>query len=135
MGDRIAIGYPENGYESPLSIENQSGFFGNGTPRNEERRRTLYKGKDNETEEGAKSGPPPEENVKDNQQLSEGDGGDDGKLEKYGIRDRIGCYTWTWFTMTMATGGIANVLHSSKKYIAMPNALSDFYQFRTAQAG
>ncbi|KAI1402001.1 voltage-dependent anion channel-domain-containing protein [Hypoxylon fuscum] len=31
---------------------------------------------------------------------------------KIGIRDRICCHQWTWFTMTMATGGIANVLHS-----------------------
>ncbi|KAK3387134.1 voltage-dependent anion channel-domain-containing protein [Podospora didyma] len=31
---------------------------------------------------------------------------------KVGIRDRIACYRWTWFTMTMATGGVANVLYS-----------------------
>ncbi|GAO14277.1 hypothetical protein UVI_02000940 [Ustilaginoidea virens] len=28
------------------------------------------------------------------------------------LKDRIACYQWTYFTMTMATGGIANVLHS-----------------------
>ncbi|KAF1959870.1 C4-dicarboxylate transporter/malic acid transport protein, partial [Byssothecium circinans] len=29
-----------------------------------------------------------------------------------GWRERIRHFTWTWFTMTMATGGIANVLYS-----------------------
>ncbi|CEJ89712.1 hypothetical protein VHEMI05537 [[Torrubiella] hemipterigena] len=27
-----------------------------------------------------------------------------------GLRDRISCYEWTFFTMTMATGGIANIV-------------------------
>ncbi|KFH41611.1 Malic acid transport protein-like protein [Hapsidospora chrysogenum ATCC 11550] len=31
---------------------------------------------------------------------------------KIGIKDRIACYRWTYFTMTMATGGVANVLFS-----------------------
>ncbi|ROT43559.1 hypothetical protein SODALDRAFT_42114 [Sodiomyces alkalinus F11] len=30
---------------------------------------------------------------------------------KVSIRDRIACYQWTWFTMTMATGGVANVIY------------------------
>lgn len=31
-----------------------------------------------------------------------------------GIKDRIACFQWTWFTSTMATGGVANVLASGK---------------------
>lgn len=33
---------------------------------------------------------------------------------RLGFKDRIRHFTWTWFTMTMATGGIANVLYTSK---------------------
>ncbi|KAG6012632.1 hypothetical protein E4U54_007407 [Claviceps lovelessii] len=29
------------------------------------------------------------------------------------LKDRIACYQWTYFAMTMATGGVANVLHAS----------------------
>ncbi|ROW17340.1 hypothetical protein VPNG_01051 [Cytospora leucostoma] len=29
-----------------------------------------------------------------------------------GFKDRVACFQWTWFTSTMATGGIANVLAS-----------------------
>jgi len=32
------------------------------------------------------------------------------------FRDRIRHFTWTWFTMTMATGGIANVLYTGMLY-------------------
>lgn len=38
------------------------------------------------------------------------------KTERAGavsIKDRIACFQWTWFTSTMATGGVANVLASS----------------------
>lgn len=34
----------------------------------------------------------------------------DGKVT---LKDRIACCQWTFFTMTMATGGVANVLHAS----------------------
>lgn len=33
-------------------------------------------------------------------------------LERLEWRERIRHYTWTFFTMTMATGGVANVLYS-----------------------
>ncbi|CZS83789.1 unnamed protein product [Fusarium graminearum] len=33
---------------------------------------------------------------------------------KIGLRDRIACYQWTYFTLTMSTGGIANIIHSLK---------------------
>ncbi|KAL8790783.1 MAG: hypothetical protein Q9213_000407 [Squamulea squamosa] len=38
--------------------------------------------------------------------------GFDLKLERLHWRERIRHYTWTFFTMTMATGGIANVLYT-----------------------
>ena len=37
-----------------------------------------------------------------------------GDRKSVGIKDRIACFQWTWFTSTMATGGIANVLASSR---------------------
>ncbi|KAF6522163.1 hypothetical protein HZS61_013691 [Fusarium oxysporum f. sp. conglutinans] len=34
--------------------------------------------------------------------------------QKVSIRDRIACYQWTYFTMTMSTGGVANIIYSLK---------------------
>jgi hypothetical protein len=36
----------------------------------------------------------------------------EAQKENLSFRERIRHFTWTWFTMTMATGGIANVLYS-----------------------
>jgi len=61
---------------------------------------------------------------------------DEGRIPKVvGLRDRIGCYTWTWFTMTMATGGIANVLHSSNDTQTISKFCSDSLQFHTDPTG
>jgi hypothetical protein len=64
---------------------------------------------------------------------------------KVGLRDRIACHRWTYFTMvntyllcfpsditntyqTMSTGGIANILHSREtSYSSYLNNLSDHY--------
>jgi hypothetical protein len=40
------------------------------------------------------------------------EGKDPGKLP---IRERLRHFTWAWFTMTMATGGIANVLYATSQ--------------------
>lgn len=36
-----------------------------------------------------------------------------GESKNVSIKDRIACFQWTWYTSTMATGGIANVLATS----------------------
>ena len=43
------------------------------------------------------------------------------------LRDRIACYQWTYFTMTMATGGIANVLHALSYRASWITALGVFF--------
>lgn len=59
------------------------------------------------------------------------------KPEKHGrtlavsVKDRLACFQWTWFTSTMATGGIANVIASSESRYAIPLALARFL-FKTA---
>lgn len=43
-------------------------------------------------------------------------------LDKLHWRERIRHYTWTFFTMTMATGGIANVLYNGKLTLRGPRS-------------
>ncbi|KAF4625133.1 hypothetical protein G7Y89_g13036 [Cudoniella acicularis] len=101
----------DNGYESPQSPEEEGVFFGNGTQNGKERRRIIYSGNiDNALVGDYNSGSHRGNQDANNQQSKESDM--EGGVEKFGIRDRISCFTWTWYTMTMATGGIANVLHS-----------------------
>ena len=49
--------------------------------------------------------------------------GEKGGQKKMSWRERIRHFTWTWFTMTMATGGIANVLYSGTFYFPRPPSL------------
>lgn len=45
-------------------------------------------------------------------------------LDKLHWRDRIRHFTWTFFTMTMATGGIANVLYTGTLSLQGPGSPS-----------
>lgn len=48
----------------------------------------------------------------------------DKHVHRLAIKERIRHFTWTWFTMTMATGGIANVLYVHPKYLLLPRPLT-----------
>lgn len=116
---------PENGYESPApsplpsplsSPRGSEIFFGGArqTKKERPRHRLAYTGNGIEDPSEVESKEAQEDTMNEdsdaNQQLEP----DQKTPRAVGLRDRVGCYTWTWFTMTMATGGIANVLHSSR---------------------
>lgn len=118
-------------------------FFGDFDKDNAgERRRTRYNAGDDtadaeESIAGTETSPhtsngTDEDTAVNDLELGKGTGG----LGKVGFRDRIACYTWTWFTLNMATGGIANVLFGSK---TIPKDVfgthSDNIQFRTSLNG
>jgi len=129
---RIRRQLPENGYESPCPPENEGGYFGNGIHKDGERRRTRFADSSGETFVGVQS-PETQNHVgRDNVESRRDDG---IEVRKVGFRDRVGCYTWTWFTMTMATGGIANVLHSSNKPKCLRRIFSDDLQFPIGLTG
>ncbi|CAG8982412.1 hypothetical protein HYALB_00007091 [Hymenoscyphus albidus] len=115
---RLTYQLPENGYESPMVPGSEENFFEpttNGTANDaglgdRRQRRPPYAGnnrlytRDEECQTQDRSD--------GTSTVVSAQGDEEGGQRIFGFRDRIGCYTWTWFTMTMATGGIANVLHS-----------------------
>lgn len=101
---------PENGYETPRFPDGESIFFGNNIHDGGERRRTGFTGGSDETQQVGVGQDPEACSSGQEKPLQEDE---KRRQRKLGFRGRVGCYTWTWFTMTMATGGIANVLHSS----------------------
>lgn len=112
LSRRIERLLPENGYESPREPENEDGFFGNIIGNGTHRVGGRKPSRRGQTSVGVES---PEGRNDVSRSDSDLAREEDRDAKKVGIRERVGCYTWTWFTMTMATGGIANVLHSSNK--------------------
>lgn len=108
---------PENGYESP-QLSDGDILFGQGILSGERKRVGRRKSTDN----GEKvESPGSQAHLNGGGHLNGGSETTQHKIDdegerpktKVGFRDRVACFTWTWFTMTMATGGIANVIHSS----------------------
>ncbi|KAH6610251.1 hypothetical protein Trco_000271 [Trichoderma cornu-damae] len=46
---------------------------------------------------------------------------------RVGLRDRIACHQWTFFTMTMATGGVASALHGLAYHAAWVTGFGIFF--------
>ena len=118
---RMRLILPENGYESPRSPDDDI-YIGQGIHNGERRRagRAKSSGKRYEVES-------PDCGTHLNGHIETDDPASDEKdkrIIRVGFRDRVRCFTWTWYTMTMATGGIANVLYSSKY---SPNILLKFF--------
>ena len=116
---------PENGYESPQSSQTpeSSGFFG---IQDTERRRnprspSCDSGEDTGVEDTTETQNTSPANKVDLEN------GNIPAQKIIGYRDRVGCFTWTWFTLTMATGGIASVLNSSTRLNGLARFFSDCF--------
>lgn len=104
---------PENGYDSPRSPYSASRVHIPGIETTRERRIEIFTEDSKacvEADDGEMLG-------KDDRKAKQHEEDVDRKAMKGGFRDRVSCYTWTWFTMNMATGGIANILHAGKHFI------------------
>lgn len=108
---------PENGYESPRNPADGQLHVCDIHEHNggeEERRRTGFEGNSNEIfVHGANTRAEPIPRVRSGADVETGLKAQ--SVRKIRLRDRIGSYTWTCFTMTMATGGIASILHGGKQ--------------------
>ncbi|TVY75873.1 Malic acid transport protein [Lachnellula suecica] len=108
---RMRIIIPENGYESPQC----PGTPGNGNGNGKHRRMNGDTAGNGNGFSGGQIGldnPQSQAYIQSRLRIEREDGDEKARTRKIGFRDRVSCYTWTWFTMTMATGGIANVLHA-----------------------
>ena len=109
---RIRPILPENGYESP-HLPDDDIYIRRGIHKGK-RRRAKWAKTSVERDEAVQS---PDCSTTPNGRGGTNDPAHDGgdqRIIRVGFRDRVQCFTWTWYTMTMATGGIANVLHASK---------------------
>ncbi|KAH8821304.1 voltage-dependent anion channel-domain-containing protein [Xylogone sp. PMI_703] len=110
---RMMIEVPENGYASPRVPDSDHDPIDDMHMGSEALpRRMTFMINEDETLVAVEGPPmrPPSSDKTEEKSLDQLES--QGGQKKVGIRDRISCYTWTWFTMNMATGGIANVLHA-----------------------
>jgi hypothetical protein len=139
----------ENGYESPMSEDfeerptSSSKNDNAAVKRNRKGKRQLSNGHAN-GKQGLHNG---EEKDGDNSNTKDSEDSDDDEHTqdredrqtdeegnapvRVSIRDRICCTTWSWFTLTMATGGIANVLYSSMSHLGQFYGHENSNRFRS----